>query len=98
MNQYILEGHDPKPIDDIMQWAKWYEKADRIVEQTIIGDVKVSTVFLGVDHNYDNDGTPPILFETMIFGGKNDMYQERYCTWDEAVQGHKTACKLVILD
>ncbi len=33
------------------------------------------------------------LFETMIFGGANDGYQERYATWDEAERGHKRICE-----
>ena len=32
----------------------------------------------------------------MIFGGEHDQYQERYSTWDEAIEGHKNACKLVV--
>ena len=53
----------------------------------------VSTVFLGMDHSFD--GGTPVLFETMIFGGEYDQFQERYCTWDEAEEGHKVACELV---
>lgn len=37
---------------------------------------------------------PPIVFETMIFGGANDEYQERCSTWEEAEAMHKRACKL----
>ena len=33
----------------------------------------------------------PILFETMIFGGEHDQYQERYATREEAVEGHARA-------
>jgi len=52
----------------------------------------VSTVFLGLDHNFSGYG-PPILFETMIFGGPYNTYQERYRTWDEAERGHARAVK-----
>lgn len=54
-----------------------------------IGDastVRVSTVFLGLDHGYG--GGLPILFETMVFGGKLDENQWRYSTYQEAVEGH----------
>jgi len=54
--------------------------------------VSVSTVFLGLDHSW-GDG-PPMLFETMIFGGEHDEDQWRYSTWGEAVAGHKVACKI----
>ena len=48
--------------------------------------VMVSTVFLGIDHNLN--GGPPILFETMVFGGPHNEYQERYATWDQAEKDH----------
>lgn len=31
---------------------------------------------------------PPILFETMVFGGPLNEEQVRYVTWDEAERGH----------
>jgi len=87
-DKFILDGHKPIPCDDLMQWAKWFETADRIVAKTkIADDVKVSTVFLGLNYNY-GDGEP-ILFETMIFGGKLDEEMERYSTWQDAEEGHK---------
>jgi hypothetical protein len=48
---------------------------------------RISTVFLGIDHNLEGDG-PPLLFETMVFGGKLDQEQDRYATYDEALAGH----------
>lgn len=54
--------------------------------------VFVSTVFMGLNHSFDLDR--PLWFETMIFGGKHDQYQERYETLDEAEAGHKRAVKL----
>jgi hypothetical protein len=57
------------------------------------GGVNVSTVFLAIDHSF-NGGTP-VLFETMIFGGEHDGYQERYTSFEEAVKGHEVAVKLV---
>ena len=93
--QYILNGKTPVECNDLMEWAKQMERKNRIVEQSQFGDVKVSTVFLGLDHSFG--GGKPLLFETMIFGGENDQYQERYSTWDEAVEGHKKACDLVSL-
>ena len=93
MNKYILEGKQPIKVDDILEWARWYQTGNRIVEQTQIGDVKVSTVFLGIDHALRCG--EPILFETMIFGGDDDQCQARYSTWDEAVKGHRFACEKV---
>jgi hypothetical protein len=50
----------------------------------------------GLDHSfhfYENGQRVglPILFETMIFGGEHDQYQDRYATRDEALEGHKKA-------
>ena len=92
-NHWILEGHEPKTVD-LMTWAKWFETSERHIAQDNIGDVRVSTVFLGIDHNWRPDG-PPILFETVIFGGPNSQFQERYSTWKEAEEGHKRALELV---
>lgn len=51
----------------------------------------ISTVWLGLDHNYHNDG-PPVIFETMVFGSNDrdwaDQLCQRYCTETEALIGH----------
>ena len=52
---------------------------------TIGGIIRISTVFLG--HNFLGK-REPILFETMVFGGKYDEEQERYTTWKKAEAGH----------
>lgn len=48
--------------------------------------VDVSTVFLGLDHNWG--GGPPLLFETMIFTDGEGGYCRRYSAWEEAEAGH----------
>src|SRR5262245_14898324 len=50
-------------------------------------EILISTVFLGLDHQW-MDG-PPLLFETMVFNGPCNEFQERYSTWKEAEEGHK---------
>ena len=90
---YILEGKIPKEVDDIIEWGQWFKENKRHVDQTdITEDIQVSTVFLGIDHAFM--GGPPLLFETMIFGGDHDNYQERYETWEEAEIGHQKAIEL----
>ena len=89
---YILDGKTPIAIDDLLSWARSFDRAKVHVALTDHGDIRVSTVFLGLDHSYGD--SPPLLFETMIFGGPHDEYQERYSTWDEAEEGHKRACAL----
>ncbi len=94
MNDYILEGHTPVVVTDIRTWARWFETADRGVARTEKNGVTVSTVFLGLDHSFGSG--PPLLFETMVFGGKLDQEQERYSTWDEAEAGHKSMVRRAI--
>lgn len=53
------------------EYTRWY-RTDKRVANTKVGDYQVSTVWLsGIDHQY-GDG-PPIIFETMIFGGQYDL-------------------------
>ena len=49
---YILDGHTPVKVDDVLEWAKRFEKADRQVCVTEVGEALVSTVFLGLDHAF----------------------------------------------
>lgn len=84
---YILEGHAPVPCDDFMDWCKWMEITERHVRLSEQGDVWISTVFLGLNHNFFGIG-PPILFETMVFIGHDGISQERYATWEQAEEGH----------
>jgi hypothetical protein len=88
--RYWILNENNEPITvDLMTWAKWLEHFDnRIVAFTqITSHVQVSTVFLSLDHNFFGEG-PPLLFETMIFGGERSEYQCRWSTWDEAKRGH----------
>jgi hypothetical protein len=78
----------------LLTWARWFEDFDRHVRQTVQGDITVSTVFLGLDHQF-GDG-PPLLFETMVFGGAHNGAQERYSTWEEAEKGHADMVRLAI--
>jgi hypothetical protein len=88
--KYVLDGKTPKPVD-LMTWARWFETADRHVAKEEVGSMRVSTVFLGLDHSF-GDG-PPLLFETMIFGMPEgqDEYQERCSTWEQAEAMHERA-------
>lgn len=90
---YILdENHNPVAAE-MLTAAVWMEYFDnRIVKQSLLNKrrrIKVSTVFLGLDHGYKENS--PVLFETMIFGTSLNDYQERYRTWDEAIAGHGRA-------
>lgn len=96
--RYVLKGKRAVPEADLMVWAKQFEQSEkRRVGYTEFpnGDtkVKVSTVFLGLDHNFGTG--EPQLFETMVFGGPLDGQEARYATWGEAEKGHEAMCALV---
>ena len=90
---YILNAAGDAEPCDLMTWAKWLGTANRVLASDKRDGVHVSTVFLGLNHRYDNFG-PPLIWETMIFGGPHDQYQDRYSTKAEALTGHEKACEL----
>jgi hypothetical protein len=93
---------------DLMTWAQWLEKnrSHRIIAQEELpGGYFLSTVFLGLNHQYAPRGKP-LWFETMIFSpptgevslitGKvhkigAEVYCKRYSTLAEALAGHREA-------
>ena len=85
-SKYILDGHQVVKCGDLMEWAKWFETAKREVAYDTIGNVRVSTVFLSIDHSFGQG--PPMLFETMVFGGQLDQEQDRCSTWGQAEAMH----------
>jgi len=93
-DKYILDGNgNPVVEPDLIKWASWFETADRVVKQTAFDNVRVSTVFLGLNHAFA-DG-PPVLRETMVFGGPLDGEMERYENRSEAILGHDLICDRV---
>jgi len=72
---------------ELLEWAKWFETTDRHVGNDTINGYRISTVFLGLDHNFGVGA--PLLFETMVFGDDDEEDMERYATYEEAEEGHK---------
>lgn len=50
---------------------------------------RVSTVWLGLDHNFGRG--PLAIFETMIFGGEHNVDCRSYPSEGEALRGHREA-------
>ncbi len=93
-NLYILKHRKPIPCENVIKWGKWFERHySRRVRSTYIQDIWISTVFLGVDHAFD-DGEL-VLFETMIFNKKDDNRVDdifgRCTTWRQALKMHRQA-------
>lgn len=80
----------PVPCDGVLEWGRWYGTADRKVARTQVGELSVSTVFLGIDHSF-GEGDDPILYESMVFGPEGSPHAGemiRYSTRAEAMAGH----------
>lgn len=82
MTMYDRAG---EPIDT----ATWTDHACDddycTIARDTIGDVLVSTVWLGLDYSGFDSG-PPVIFETMVFP---EGERRRYATETEAVAGHE---------
>lgn len=96
-DKYILNDRgDPVLETNLLTWAYWFEisrDARRVARTQVSPEVSVSTIFLGLDHNFSNTG-PPVLWETMIFGGKRNYEMWRYTSKEDAIKGHKAAVLL----
>lgn len=99
---YILDGHNVVEEPNILKWATWFEGANRTVNKTTadvslhgekLGQISISTVFLGIDHSFGEG--EPLLFETMVFGGKLDQEMDRCETWEAAEKMHELMCEKV---
>lgn len=76
---------------------------NRFILKTQIGQYEISTVDLGLNHQFTK-GLPPLYYETMIFMkyAKSEIeinpfegYQKRYTTEEEARVGHEKAIEYV---
>lgn len=101
---YALDENNNVFRADMNEWAKCFKKDTFIVKQEHIDNKFVSTVFLGIDHNFnllyaddDKDEYKPHIFETMVFneGEGREQYCDRYSTWKEAEEGHQRAIQWV---
>jgi len=90
---YVLnDAGEPVGVDGVLEWAQWFETAERTVAYDEIGESSVSTVFLGLDPLFGFDErAAPVLWETMIFGAELHRERRRYATRDEALKGHELA-------
>ncbi len=81
----ILVGHTVKAMPLDISVTRVSIEDRRVALTQVAPGVKVSTVFLELDHGF---GDKPLWFESMCFGGPLAYECERYETWDEAEAGH----------
>lgn len=81
---------DLKPMDDYSnKRTKWGGKR---VLKTVVGDYRVSTVWLSLDHSHT--GGAPIVFETLIWDGQGEGEEvggARHYSEEEAARWHLKA-------
>ena len=88
-HQAILdENFNIIEVDDMLLWAKQFEKMHRRLWYTVIEGYKVSTVFLGLDYGW---GGQPQWFETMVFPPQDyrDLWMRRAADLANAYGNHK---------
>lgn len=93
-DHYILEERSIRAVD-MLTWATWFESHNRNVAKTDMNGIRISTIFLGLDHNHFQKG-PPLLFETMVFGGEHDGDMARCSTYAQAERMHIAVVRKVL--
>jgi hypothetical protein len=95
---YYKDGTPIEGPDACLVWARLFEGDYREVAKTRLWNgVFVSTVFLGLDHNWGEG--PPLIFETMVFDSSRKYEpQERYSTEEQARAGHARFVRLYQFD
>lgn len=88
---YILVGEEPVLTDDPLVWCTWFEKADRTLTRTQIGDASVLTTFTGLDQSLSCDDQR-VLWKTTIFGGQCHGLGQHYPSKMAALVGHGMWC------
>ena len=102
LRHYYLRSPDgtvsgPVGIEEYMRWMTEHNGGKPCVnlKTTTVGEkperdagtaADVSTIFLCINHNWF--GGAPTLWETMVFGGSSDAWQERYVSEEEALRRH----------
>jgi hypothetical protein len=87
----LYYGVNGEPIT-LEQWGEIMEDVEqKVVKQDRVNGLLVSTVWLGMNHNFGEG--EPLIYETMVFpeGSWEEMYMERYTTREQAIAGHEVA-------
>jgi hypothetical protein len=88
-SRYYNRQGEPVTIDE---YARTME-TNRRVALTEVKPYLVSTVFLGLNHSF-NENDPPLIFETMVFNRqRKEIDMRRYSTEKQAIRGHNAMVK-----
>jgi hypothetical protein len=99
---YRMDGTPYPPGEaGMLEWAADMNKPRHVGMTRLANGRHISTVWLGLDHNYWPKGAP-VIFESAYVGDKYESYGtilgrrvftqidvlDRYCTKDDALAGH----------
>lgn len=87
-SELMWQRHEEARINGEIPRESWWCRKTFIGDMDTPGGTEISTVWLGLDHNYMLTG-PPLIWETMIFGGEWDQEQWRYHTRAAAFDHHE---------
>ena len=82
----LLDGTTTPMPADILSYLAWAKTNSRTVSSHVLDDCRVSTMFMCL--NLRMAPGPPLLFETLILGGKFDGWLWQYQTWEAASAFH----------
>ena len=88
---YVLDkSGNPVHEPDMVKFGAFISSEAKLLKQDVLpGGVLVSTIFAGVDWR-----SPPRLWETLVVGGSQNGYQQRYSNREAALAGHDKALAL----
>jgi hypothetical protein len=96
---YTLDlAGNPQEAQTIEEWVHWAQNHthDRVVLKTKCGDTWVVTIFLAIDFGREafdvetlvEEPALPLLYETMVFGGKRPGFSRKFPTRTQAIDFH----------
>jgi len=89
---FILDSNFEVIPVGIRSWRSFFDSPMRIIGNTYINDIRISTVFIGLDNN---------IFETIVFYNDEEgteQVETRYSTYIEALVGHNDICDSIRAD
>lgn len=87
--QYMHDHNGrPVPAKNLVDLEEFRQHESFRLRTQVTPDVYVSTVFLSINHAF-MPNEDPVLWETMVFGGKLGKEQERYTSQKAAEIGHE---------
>jgi hypothetical protein len=75
-----------RTVTGVDRWCDWLLSENRVVSQSVSGDVKITTTFTGM--NMPPYPEPPLLWQTVIEGGPRDGQTLRHASLADAEYAH----------